>query len=30
MNQGPEGGIEVYEEVMSEYAAKGKPVPGVR
>ena len=29
MNQGPEGGLEVYKEALLEYAGKGKPLPGV-
>jgi hypothetical protein len=28
MNQGPEGGIKVYVEVVTEYAGKGLPLPG--
>ena len=28
MNQGPEGGMKVYGEVMVEYAGKGRPLPG--
>ena len=28
MNSGPKGGLAVYAELMSEYAAKGKPLPG--
>jgi hypothetical protein len=29
MNQGPEGGLDVYREAIGEYAGKGKPLPGV-
>jgi hypothetical protein len=29
MNQGPEGGIEVYKQVLVEYVGKGKPLPGI-
>jgi hypothetical protein len=28
MNQGPEGGLKVYGEVVVEYAGKGRPLPG--
>ena len=28
MNQGPEGGLKVYGEVVVEYSAKGRPLPG--
>lgn len=28
MNQGPEGGLTVYKEALSEFSAKGKPLPG--
>jgi hypothetical protein len=28
MNQGPEGGLKVYGEVVVEYAGKGQPLPG--
>jgi hypothetical protein len=29
MSQGPEGGLEVYKEAVTEYAGKGRPLPGV-
>lgn len=29
MNQGPEGGLKVYFEAVTEYAGKGKPLPGL-
>ena len=28
MNQGPEGGLKVYGELVSEYLGKGRPLPG--
>ncbi len=28
MNQGPEGGIEVYKEVLTKYVGNGLPLPG--
>ena len=29
MNQGPEGGLKVYGEVVVEYVGKGRPLPGL-
>jgi hypothetical protein len=29
MNQGPEGGLKVYQEVAVEYGGKGRPLPGL-
>ena len=29
MNQGPQGGLEVYKEAVVEYGGKGKPLPGI-
>ena len=29
MNQGPEGGLEVYKQVVVDYVGKGKPLPGI-
>ena len=29
MNQGPEGGLKVYGELVADYVGKGRPLPGV-